>query len=30
MVNGMEKFEISENLADEAKAYIKDVLFMLE
>lgn len=30
MVNNMEKFEISENLADEAKAYIKDVLFMLE
>ena len=30
MVNGMEKFEISENLAEEAKAYIKDVLLMLE
>ena len=29
-VNSMEKFEISGNLADEAKAYIKDVLFMLE
>lgn len=30
MVNGMEKFEISESLAEEAKAYIKDVLLMLE
>jgi phage terminase small subunit len=30
MVNGMKKFEISENLADEAKAYIEDVLLMLE
>ena len=26
----MKKIEISENLADEAKAYIEDVLYMLE
>jgi hypothetical protein len=30
MVNGMKQIKISENLAEEAKAYIEDVLLMLE
>jgi phage terminase small subunit len=30
MVNGMKKIMIPNNLAEEAKAYIEDVLLMLE